>query len=291
MTGHAQCAHCGALLHSEICSICAKSIHDPVAVVDTTPNRRGLSDESRRQLRGFAVVVMSLAVVGAGAYYVLTREEVEATPTALAVPVTTTTIDAPIDDAPVVTRPNADAAPLPTLPLSDAAERDVGDGTNPWNGAPPRNVLTGELLENTDYGPGIAAIADLLGDAPSGFEFGPPAEAEWNDVDLAAAESSQPFAARSVADDTGPIADLWLFARGSSTTDGSAAFLDAARARWPIDEPIDSFAPRPGIRLHQIVAFGGETLWVDVRDRWMILYLAPVDVDTALLGAISEDWG
>lgn len=290
--GHAQCAHCGALLSGDRCTICGKSVHETVELVDAAPARPGMSDESRRQIRNFGIFVATAALLGAGVFYVLTRETVEPTPTALAIPDTTTTAEpTPVESEPVVTRPGADAAPLPTLPATDAVEREVGDAVNPWNGAPPRNVLTGELLENTDYAPGIAAVTAILEAQPSGFVIGAPTTTEWNGVDLVAAEGTQPFAARGVADETGPITDLWIFARGESTTDGAAAYFDDARAQWPIDQPIDAFSPRPGIRLHQIGAFGGAALWVDVRDTWMIVYQAPVGVDPGLLGAISETWG
>lgn len=291
--GHATCAHCGALLSGDSCTICGKSVRDAVEIVDAEPRRRGMSDEGRRQVRSFGLVLVGIAIVGAGAFYMLTRETVEPTPTALATPDTTTTVEveARVEDAPVVTRPGADAAPLPTLPVTDAAERDVGDGANPWDGAPPRNVLTGVLLENTDFAPGVAAIESVLAVAPTGFEFGPPATTDAGEVDLIAAEGTQPFAARSIADETGPIADVWIFARGSSTTDGSAAYLDAALARWPIDAPIDSFSPRPGIRIHQVSVSDSEALWVDLRDTWMLLYRSAPTADPALLGAISEGWG
>ncbi|MEM8705088.1 MAG: hypothetical protein AAGE98_01420 [Actinomycetota bacterium] len=290
--GHAQCAHCGALLSSDDCTICGKSVHDVVAVAPPAARTRGMSDEAKRQVRGFGIFMGAAAVIGIGALVVLGRENVEPTPTALALPSTTTTVfEEPAEETPVVTRPFADVAPLPTLPVADAVEREVGDGANPWNGALPRNVLTGELLENTDYAPGIDAVAALLAETPNGFAVGEPADTEWNGIDLADAETVQPFAARGIADETGPVADLWIFARGADTNDGSAALFEAATSRWPIAEPIESFAPRPGIRLHRLPDEDGRTIWVDVRDTWMLVYRAPVGVDPGLLGAISETWG
>lgn len=288
--GHSTCPHCAALLTGPTCAICGKSIHDAVELVETTPTKPGLSDESRRQLRGFGIFIAVVAIIGAGGYWALTRTEAEPTPTALAVPDTTTTVERTEPTEPLA-RPNSDAAPLPTLPATDAVEREVGDAVNPWNGAPPRDVLTGDLLENTDYSPGIAAVGAIVAHPIDGFTVGAPVETEWNGVDLAVAERTQPFAARGVADETGPIADMWVIARGSATNDGSAAYLDAARALWPIDEPLDSFSPRPGIRIHQIASLGGEAVWVDDRGDWMVVYRTSVDVDPALLGSISEAWG
>lgn len=291
LQGHSTCAHCGALLSGPVCAICGKSVHDPVDVVEAAPVKPGLSAESRRQLMGFGVFIAVVAVLGAGLFWALTRTEAEPEPTALGLPETTTTVERPeVSDQPIV-RPGSDAAPLPTLPATDSVEREVGEAVNPWNGAPPRNVLSGELLENTDYRPGIAAVAAIVDEPIAGFTVGAPVAAEWNGVDLTDAERSQPFAARGVADETGPIADIWVIARGQATNDGSAAYLAAAQALWPIDEPIDSFSPRPGIRIHQVASLGGEAVWVDDRGDWMVVYRASVDVDPALLGSISETWG
>ena len=288
--GHSTCPHCAALLTGPTCAICGKSIHDAVELVEATPAKPGLSDESRRQLRGFGVFVAVVAIIGAGGFWALTRTEAEPTPTALAVPDTTTTVER-VEPTEPLARPNSDVAPLPTLPTTEAVEREVGGAVNPWNGAPPRDVLTGELLENTDYAPGIAAVAAIVADPIDGFTVGVPLEAEWNGVDLTQAEGSQPFAARGVADLTGPIADVWVIARGPATNDGSAAYLAAAQALWPVDDPIGSISPRPGIRVHQIAVLGDDAVWVDDRGDWMIVYRTTVAVDPTLLGSISEAWG
>lgn len=288
--GHATCPHCAALLSGPICTICGKNSSDAVEVVETAPAKPGLSAESRRQLIGFGVFVAVVAVLGAGVFWALTRTETEPEPTALGLPETTTTVERVAEPIEPIERPGADAAPLPTLPLTESVERDVGEAVNPWNGAPPRNVLTGELLENTDYQPGVAAVAAIVAEPISGFTVGAPVADEWNGVDLIQAEGSQPFAARGVADETGPIADIWVIARGAATNDGSAAYLTAARELWSIDEPLDSYSPRPGIRVHQIAVLGAEAVWVDDRGDWMLVYRTTVDVDPTLLGSISETW-
>ncbi|MEM8706007.1 MAG: hypothetical protein AAGE98_06085 [Actinomycetota bacterium] len=289
--GHAQCAHCGALLSSDVCSICGKGVHEAVTVAPAAQRTRELSDEAKRQIRGFGVFVAVAAVIGVATLYVMSREEVEPTPTALALPATTTTVETAVEETTVVTRPDADVAPLPTLPVTDSAERDIGGAVNPWNGAPPLDVLTGDLLENTDYEPGMRRVAEVLADEPVGFVLGDPRTGEWNGVDLAAAETAQPFAARGVSDETGPVTDLWVFARGSASNDGSAVYFADARERWPIDDPLESYSPRPGIRIHRLADDGDVSVWVDLRDTWMVVYRPPIGVDPALLGAISETWG
>ncbi len=291
--GMATCAHCGALLASSICSICGKSVTDEVEVVEVEADRRGMSDEGRRQIRNFGAFVGGVLVLVAVGYVLLNRESPEPIPTMLATPdpiESTTTVAPPTVDPPTIARSVAPAEPLPTLPVEVDNEVVAGDGANPWAGAPPRNVFTGALLDNTDYGPGIDAVAAVLEIAPAGFSFATSTLAEWNGVDLAAAETAQPFAARGIAGDTGPIADVWIFATGDAADDGSAAFYDQALDRWPIDEPIDSFSPRPGVRIHQVGADGADTIWVDQRDRWMLVYRAPAGTDPGLLGAVSDDW-
>lgn len=288
--GHSTCPHCAALLSGPVCAICGKSVQDAVEVVEAAPVKPGLSAESRRQLIGFGVFIAGVSILGAGVFWALTRTETEPEPTALGLPETTTTVERTEEPDEPIARPGSDAAPLPTLPATESVEREVGAVVNPWNGAPPRNVVTGDLLENADFQPGVAAVAAIVGQTIDGFTVGAPLEGEWNGVDLAAAEGSQPFAARGVADLSGPVADLWVIARGPVTNDGSAAYLAAARELWSIDEPLDSFSPRPGIRVHQIAVLGDEAVWVDDRGDWMVVYRTTVDVDPALLGSISETW-
>ena len=292
--GMATCAHCGALLTTPVCAICGKSVRDEVEVVDAVPASRGMSPEGRRQVMGFVVFLGVVAGLALGGLWFFSRESVEPIPAALATPdptQTTTTTEAPVAvDPPTIARPDAAAEPLPTIAVT-VGDVGTGDGSNPWAGTPPRNVVSGDLLDNTDYDPGIAAVATLLAAAPTNFIFDAPTLTEWNGIDLTAAETAQPFAARSIADDTGAIADVWVFARGASTSDGSAAFLDQALLAWPVLEPIESYSPRPGVRLHRISDDGAEAVWVDARSTWMLIYRTPSGTDAGLLGAVSEDWG
>ncbi len=288
--GLSTCAHCGAILMNPVCSICGKSEQDEVEVVEADPRQQGLSAESKRQLRNVAGFIVAVALVAGVGYVLLNREAAEPTPTALATPTptsSTTSPPAPTVDPPTIARPEAPVEPLPTIEVGAEREVETSDGANPWNGAPPRNVLSGLALDNTDYAPGIAAVADRLAAAPADFTIAAPNRTTWNDVDLAAAETAQPFAARSV--DTGAgSADVWIIARGPSTTDGSAAFLRQAIETWPLDEPLGTHSPRPGIRLLQLTDDGSETTWIDVRDGWLLLYRAPSGIDAGLLGAISS---
>lgn len=291
--GLSTCAHCGALLNGPLCAICGKSERDAVETIDPAPARRSLSADSKRQLRsvaGFVVVAAVLATVG---YTLLTRESTEPAPLALATPTptsSTTTVPPPTVRPPTIDRPEAAVEPLPTIAVGAERFVEPSDGANPWNGALAHNVLSGATLDNTDYRPGIDAVTARVAAIPSEFVTAAPTRSEWNGVDLADAERSQPFAARSIGDGAGPIADVWIIARGPSTQDGSAAFLDQARALWPIADPLASFSPRPGVRLLQLSDDGTETLWIDQRDDWLALYRTPSGTDPGLLGAISDGW-
>ena len=291
--GLSTCSHCGALLNGPVCAICGKSERDEVEVVPTAPRQRGMTAEGRRQLLGLGAFLLVTAILGAGAYAYLTREPTEPTPLALATPTptsSTTTVPAPTVQPPTIDRPDAATAPLPTIEFGAERTVEPSDGANPWNGALARNVLSGEPLDNTDYQAGIDAVAALLDQIPATFTTASPVVTTWNDIDLADAETTQPFAARSVGDDTGTITDLWIVARGPSTSDGSAAFLTQASTVWSGESPLDTFSPRPGVRLLQLADDGTQTVWLDQRDDWLVLYRAPAGTDPALLGAISDSW-
>lgn len=291
--GLSTCAHCGALLNGPVCAICGKSERDEIETAEAPPTTRSLSPESKRQLLSVAGFVVVAAVLGSVGYALLTREAAEPVPLALATPTptsSTTTMPAPTVRPPTIDRPDAAVEPLPTIAVGAERSVEPSDGANPWNGTLARNVLSGASLDNTDYRPGIDSVASRIAAIPAEFTVAPPTRSEWNGVDLAVAENSQPFAARSIGDSAGPIADVWIIARGPSAQDGSAAFFDQARALWPIDDSLASFSPRPGVRLLQLVDDGTETLWIDQRDDWLVLYRAPSDVDTGLLGAISDGW-
>ena len=177
-------------------------------------------------------------MIGAVGYAILTREPSEPAPLALATPTptsSTTTVPAPTVKPPTIDRPEAAAEPLPTIDVGAERSVEPSDGATPWNGTPARNVLTGGPLDNTDYRPGIDAVAVTLGRIPGGFVVGPPQRTEWNDVELASAEASQPFAARSIGDGAVPFTDVWVIGRGPADDDGAAAFFAQAVAAWPGD--------------------------------------------------------
>lgn len=287
--GMATCAHCRALISTPICPICGKSEHDEVEIEDAGPiRRRGLSAEDRRRVIGFGAFLATTAAVVAITYVLLNREPAEPVPTALAAPTETTSTIRTEGDAPTVTRPPAPAEPLPTF--ETGAEREVGTGSNPWRGDVPRNVLNGELLPDADYGPGIDAVADLLAAAPPAWTFTTPETTEAGGVDLEAAETSQPFAARAVTDENGALGDLWVFARGQRSDDASAALLDEARSRWPIDEALDSFSPKAGVRIHLIADDGNGAVWVDDRPDAVIVFLVGPGTDPARIGGLAAAW-
>ncbi|MEM9465554.1 MAG: hypothetical protein AAGA90_09275 [Actinomycetota bacterium] len=291
--GLSTCAHCGALLNGSVCAICGKSERDEVEVVEEAPRERGLPAETRRQLLGMGGGLVAVILVAVLGHAYLTRPPSEPEPLALATPTptsSTTTVPAPTVQPPTIDRPDAADAPPPTIEVG--AERSVvpSDGTNPWNGAPARNVLSGDALDNTDYRPGIEATAAVVSRIPAPFTATEPTQPEWNGIDLDRAEQSQPFAARAIADASGTITDVWVIARGPSMTDGSAAYVRQALETWPDEAAIDTFSPRPGVRLHQLTDDGTETIWLDRRDTWLVLYRAPSGTDPGLLGVISDAW-
>lgn len=285
----ATCAHCRALISTPICPICGKSEHDEVEVEETGPlRRRGMTPEDRRRVIGFGAFVGTCLLVAGLAYVLLKREPAEPIPTTLAAPTETTSTIRTEGDAPTVTRPAAPAQPLPTF--ETGAEREVGTGSNPWRGQVPRNILTGDLLPDAELGPGIEAVADLLTAAPAGWTISATEATEADGIDLAAAESSQPFAARAVSGEDGPLGDLWLFARGPRTDDASAVLLDQARSRWPVDGAIDTFSPKAGVRIHLISDDGTDAVWVDDRADAVFVFFVDSATDPARIGGLAADW-
>ena len=286
--GMSTCAHCRALISTPICPICGKSIHDEVEVEDLDPVKRTMATEDRRRVIGFATFVFVAIIASVGAYVVLNRETPEATPTLLAAPTETTSTIRTEGDAPTVTRPDGPVEPLPTF--ETGAEREVGTGANPWRGAVPRNVLNGDLLPDADYGPGIDAVAAMLADTPDGWTFAAAVTLELHGVAVEAAETSQPFAARSIVDENGDLGEIWIFARGPSTTDASAALLADAQAKWPVDLATETFSPEVGVRIHLLADNGSQAIWLDERDDALVVFVVASGTDPGRVGALAAAW-
>ena len=286
--GMSTCAHCRALISTPICPICGKSIHDEVEVEDLGPIKRTMAADDRRRLIGFATFVVVVIVASVGAYVILNRETPEASPTLLAAPTETTSTIRTEGDAPTVTRPDGPVDPLPTF--ETGAERDVGAGASPWRGGVPRNVLDGEILPDADFDAGIQAVAAMLAATPEGWTFDPAPTEEVNGVDLLAAETSQPFAARLVTDEEGVLGEVWVFARGPRRDDASAALLDQARAKWPTDMATESFSPKAGVRVHLLFDDGTQAVWVDERDDALLVFIVDAGVDPARIGGFAAAW-
>lgn len=286
--GMSTCAHCRALISTPICPICGKSADDPIEIEDLGPIKRQMATEDRRRVIGFATFVVVCMLAGAGVYVALSGETAEPVPTTLAAPTETTSTIRTEGEAPTVTRPDSPTEPLPTF--ETGAEREVGAGASPWRGGVPRNVIDGDLLPDADFGPGLAAVAALLADAPAGWTFAPSTTDEVNGVELFAAEATQPFAARMVDDENGPLGEVWLFARGPRTDDASAALLDQARTKWPIDIAVETFSPKAGVRVHLLFDDGTQAVWIDDRETSLVVFIVASGTDAARVGALADAW-
>ena len=286
--GMSTCAHCRALISTPICPICGKSIHDEVEIEDLGPIKRTMATEDRRRVIGFATFVIVAIVASVGVYVVLNREAPEATPTLLAAPTETTSTIRTDGDAPTVTRPDGPVEPLPTF--ETGAEREVGAGASPWAGGVPRNLLDGELLPDADFDAGIEAVAAMLAAVPDGWSFDSAPTEAVNGVDLRAAETSQPFAARLVSDEAGILGEVWVFARGPRRDDASAALLDQALAKWPTDMATESFSPKAGVRVHLLLDDGNQAVWIDERDDALLVFIVESGIDPARIGGLAAAW-
>lgn len=272
--GMPNCPHCQALLQGSICNICGKSERDPVEVVEAPPPpSRWATDLDRNQL-GVLVTVVLVVIVGAlGVWLYMNREAVQPAPAALPAPTDTiirAEFDAPStersEDIPVVT-----VAPVEVTGAEEGAARDVGSVSSPWDEAPPISVVTGELLDLVEYDTGIERVAELVAAVNLPFELAPPAVTTSGAIEVAAAETNQPFAARSLADNGIVFADVWIMAGGD---DASDAYLLAAKTKWSAGEPLDSYSPGPGIRLSLIVDDGTNALWVrHATDHLVLLWV------------------
>jgi len=272
--GMPNCPHCQALLQGPTCNICGKSQRDPVEIVDVPPTpSRWATDLDRSQLGVLIAVVLVVIVGGVGAWVYMNRDVAAPAPAALPAP-TDTIIpaenEAPtlevVDDAPVVT-----AAPA-EVTGAEGAERDVGSISSPWDDAPAISLLTGDLLDLVEYDAGRAAVAALLTSVNAPFALDDPAVSVHNGIELGAAETNQPFAARSLFDTDTPIADVWIMAGGDAASD---AYLAAAKALWSEDAALDSHRPGPGITLSLIADDGTDALWVrHAPDHLVLLWVA-----------------
>ncbi|MEM9521830.1 MAG: hypothetical protein AAGA37_21155 [Actinomycetota bacterium] len=255
------CPHCGAILNTTVCVICGKTDRDDVQLVAKAPVQRGLTRTSKLQLTAFAVGFLALIGAGGFTYLQLTKQPERVEPTALAAPPSTTT--------PAIT---------------DAAARIV-----PMVHA-GRNVLTGAAFASVDHQPGIDAVAAIANRGPAGFTLSGPEQAVWNDIDLVGAETTQPFAARSIVNDTATLADVWIIAGGDESGTDSAAYLELAQSILSPTNASTSIAVTADRDLHQLSNDGNRTLWVDIRDTWMLVYWAPDSTTTETLTAISAAW-
>ena len=109
-------------------------------------------------------------------------------------------------------------------------------------------------------------------------------------VALDAAETTQPFAARSITDENGPLGEVWVFARGPRTDDASAVLLDQARAKWPTDLAAESFSPKAGVRIQLLIDDGSQAIWIDDRDDTLFVFIVPAGTDPARIGGLSAAW-
>ncbi len=272
--GMPSCPHCQALLQGSICNICGKSERDPVEVVALPPAPSRWATDLDRSQFGILVTVVLVVIVGAlGAWLYMNRQPVQPAPAALPAP--TDTIIRAESDAPITERPEdiplSTVAPVEVTGAEEGAARDVGSISSPWDEAPPISILTGDLLDLVEYDVGIERVAALLASVNLPFELGAPTTATFGTIELAAAETNQPFAARSVGDTGIAFADVWIMAGGD---DASDAYLLAAKAKWSDDEPLDSYSPGPGIHLSLIADDGTDALWVrHATDHLVLLWV------------------
>ncbi len=132
--------------------------------------------------------------------------------------------------------------PLAPLGSADAGgagvERSVRQGLTPWE-SQPVNVITGDLIADTDFSDDMQLADQILGGFPEPWSPAPIVDdisTPTGDTLIVLAESSQPFRARRLFSDTGRVADVWLFVGRS---EAGLEFLQQARDRWNPDSTAD----------------------------------------------------
>ena len=287
------CPHCRALVQSHRCSICGRSTTDPVDVPTATPAVHGSDGALRRELRKVGVGLLVIVGVSAAAAFVLTRPNAAPSATALPPPVSTTTVEPrPTTSEPP---PSLVGGARPTTGFVPGVPREVPAELSPWDSAPPVDLVTGRLLDETiDYGVDIARVADLLAAVPAAYSLAPLDPPELTTfggrLDADRLEATQPFAARTLrGPDDAALGSLWLIASGGSAT--GDAYLAAARARWGVDAAVDRFAPEVGLRVWLLGSDATDNLWGgDLFEDSMVLVRAPVAVDPVLLTDLLDAW-
>ncbi len=256
-------------------------------VEQAPPPSAWATDLDTRRLVIMGTTIGVLLIVALGGWFLLNRPEPAPTPNALPAP-SPTTIRVDVE-SPTVGRPDSpsDVVPDPTIDVETGAERTIGDGASPWEASIPVDILTGELLADGDYQPGIDEVARLLDRGVTGFELGEPALlASASGIDFATAEADQPFGARGVGFTGEQLADLWLFAAPAGDQGPSSAYLEAATAQWPVETATEQFSPRVGLRIYLVADDGEIAVWVAHLSNRLVVLWADSGSDPATLGAL-----
>jgi len=197
-----------------------------------------VSDEDHSTVKRDAVLGI-LAILGTIASGMFAWNLITATPA----PVVAPALPAPATSpplgnlSPTVTRPALPGATLAPLgsadPMIDGIERAVEGNLAPWQ-SQAIDVVTGWPLAPADFTMDVTLVNSVIAAVPTPWSFSPldsetiPTPA--GDIDLAWAESTQPFRARQLRNASGGlVARVWVFAGAS---EHGVDYVRRARDRW-----------------------------------------------------------
>jgi hypothetical protein len=272
------CRHCGAILDdSPVCAICRKSPLQPVEEVDLDPGTG--PHEPRPRVTAITATAGIIAVLTL--IWAWTRSD-DSTTVAPKLPTPTTLDPSFLSDG---TAPSVADGPPTTAPAtgSSVVGSDTSNGLAPWE-------TPG--LDDVDYGESQTHVAELLDALPGPWSVTEPAaigtDETW--VDLATAEATRPFAARSLAHSTaGPIGQIWIMSADPDDP-GGVDFVRRAQTELEGATVVETVDGGPGLELLRIES--------ELLDVWVARYETPTQViffvrrgtAPSLLLAFLEDW-